>query len=163
MHTERNSRLGGIGERIARRSLAFEDSSLPCCGQLTFRDNVRMTTGFNTDVSYNNRVYHIQTEDVAGDDPYTLTLLYQGGAIIARIKTNYGSLFPRKLTEPQIVDLMQRQHQKMIMDLRTGKFAKVTGVEPSRPFGADILSSDKTFDQLILDYLAGQDPSAEKK
>ena len=122
-----------------------------------------MITGFNTDVSYNSKIYHVQTEDVTGDDPYTLTLLYQGGAIIARIKTNYGSLFPQKLTEHQVLDLMQRQHKKMILDLRTGKFAKVTGVEPSRPFGADILSSDKTFDQLILDYLAGQDPSAEKK
>ena len=122
-----------------------------------------MNTGFNTDVSYNKKLYHVQTEDVTGDDPYTLTLLYQGGAIIARIKTRYGSLFPQKLTERQILDLMQRQHKKMITDLRTGKFAKVTGIEPSKPFGADILSADKTFDQLILDYLAGQDPSAEKK
>ena len=110
-----------------------------------------MITGFNTDVSYNNKIYHVQTEDVTGDDPYALTLLYQGGAIIARIKTNYGSLFPQKLTERQILYLMQRQHKKMIMDLRTGKFAKVTGIEASRPFGADILSSDKTFDQLILE------------
>jgi len=122
-----------------------------------------MNTGFNTDVSYNKKLYHVQTEDVTGDDPYALTLLYHGGAIIARIKTSYGSLFPQKLIESQILDLMQRQHKKMITDLRTGKFAKVTGIEPSKPFGADILSADKTFDQLILDYLAGQDPSAEKK
>lgn len=121
-----------------------------------------MITGFNTDVSYNSKIYHIQTEDVPGDDPYALTLLYQGGAIIARIKTNYGSLLPRRLTEQQILHLMQRQHRKMIMNLRSGTFAKVTGIESGRPFAADILSSDKSFDQLILEYLADQDPSAEK-
>jgi hypothetical protein len=122
-----------------------------------------MITGFNTDVGYNGKIYHIQTEDVTGTDPYALTLLYQGGAIMARIKTNYGSLSPQKLSERQTLEVMQRQHKKMIQDLRSGKFAKITGVEPGRPFAADLLSSNKSFDQLILDYLAGQDPDAEKK
>ncbi|MFH0871260.1 MAG: hypothetical protein V1878_02035 [bacterium] len=126
-------------------------------------DQWPMITGFNTDVGYNKKVYHVQTEDVAGDNPYVLTLLYQGGAIIARVKTNYGPLSPQKLSERQILELMERQHKKMILDLRSGKFAAVTGVEPERTFAADILSSEKTFDQLILDYLAGQDPSSEKK
>ena len=97
-----------------------------------------------------------------GDNPYTLTLLYHGGAILARIKTNYGSLFPQKLTERQIQDLMERQHKKMMTDLRSGKFAAVTWLEPSKPFASDLLSPDKTFDQLILDYLEGQDQPSEK-
>jgi hypothetical protein len=122
-----------------------------------------MITGFNTDITYNKRIYHVQTEDVGGPDPYALTLLYHKGAIIARIKTNYVSLFPQKLTEPQILELMRRQHQKMISDLRSGKFAAATGVEPAREFAADLTSSEKTFDQLILDYLAGQDQPPDPK
>jgi len=121
-----------------------------------------MITGFNTDVVYNNKTYHIQTEDVTGEDPYTLTLLYQAGAIIARIKTHYRSLSAQKLTEHQILDLMERQHKKMITDLRAGKFSAVTGVEPGKPFAADLISREKTFDQLILDYLAGQEQPSEK-
>jgi hypothetical protein len=129
---------------------------------LSYGNEQAMITGFNTDVVYNNKTYHVQTEDVPGDNPYTLTLLYHGGAILARIKTNYGSLFPQKLTERQIQDLMERQHKKMMTDLRSGKFAAVTGLEPSKPFASDLLSPDKTFDQLILDYLEGQDQPSEK-
>ncbi|MDH7500814.1 MAG: hypothetical protein QHH30_10595 [candidate division NC10 bacterium] len=121
-----------------------------------------MITGFNTDVLYNNKTYHIQTEDVPGEDPYTLTLLYQGGAIIARIKTHYRSLSAQRMSESQVLDLMERQHKKMITDLRAGKFAAVTGVEPGKPFAGDLLSREKTFDQLILDYLAGQERASEK-
>jgi len=121
-----------------------------------------MITGFNNDVVYNKKTYHIQTEDVPGEDPYTLTLLYYGGAIIARIKTHYRSLSAQMLTEQEVLDLMEKQHKKMITDLRAGRFAAVTGVEPARTFAEDLLSSEKTFDQLILDYLSGQERSSEK-
>jgi len=120
-----------------------------------------MITGFNTDVLYNNQVYHVQTEDVPGENPYALTLLYRGGAIIARIKTDYGSLFPQKLTERQVLRLMERQHQKMIADLRAGKFAAVSGLEPSKPLAPQPPSAEKTFDQLILEYLANQDRNSD--
>ena len=122
-----------------------------------------MITGFNTDITYNQRVYHVQTEDVGGPDPYALTLLYHKGAIIARIKTNYLSLSPQKLTEHQTLELMRRQHQRMISDLRSGKFSAETGVEPPREFAEDLTASEKTFDQVILDYLAGQDPPPDLK
>jgi hypothetical protein len=51
----------------------------------------------------------------------------------------------------------------MISDLRSGKFSAETGVEPPREFAEDLTASERTFDQVILDYLAGQDPPPDLK
>jgi hypothetical protein len=51
-----------------------------------------MLGGFNTNIRYQQRLYHVQTEDGGADSPSIVTLLYQGGAILFSKKRSYEDL-----------------------------------------------------------------------
>jgi len=42
-----------------------------------------MITGFNQDVTFKNKVYHVQTEDRGKSNPVIESLIYVGGEILA--------------------------------------------------------------------------------
>ena len=48
-----------------------------------------MITGFNTDVEYNGRIYHVQTEDRGSSNPVIESLVYAGGEVLASVRTPY--------------------------------------------------------------------------
>lgn len=124
-----------------------------------------MIIGHNVDIKIDNKVYHIQTEDLGRNNPHILTLLYQAGAIIFSKKTDYSKELGPNPTDNQIQELMMQQHQQIVEDLKAGKFVKTKPVEKAkeREFAADLLASDKSFDQVILEFLSGQDKAKEKK
>ena len=41
-----------------------------------------MVGGFNTNVRYSGRIFHVQTEDGGATSPRIVTLLYEGGSIL---------------------------------------------------------------------------------
>jgi hypothetical protein len=51
-----------------------------------------MLTGYNTDVSYEGEIFHIQTEDKGIHSPIILSLVYRAGTILAAKRTSYGNL-----------------------------------------------------------------------
>ena len=51
-----------------------------------------MITGFNTDVDYQDRVFHVQTEDKGLDNPVVESLVYCGGEIIESRRNSYSDL-----------------------------------------------------------------------
>lgn len=124
-----------------------------------------MIIGYNVDINIDNKVYHVQTEDLGRNNPHILTLLYQAGAIIYRKKTDYSKTLGPNPTDAQIQQLMQQQHQKVVEALKAGKFTQAKPIEKpkAREFAADLLASDKSFDQIIMEYLSSQDKSKEKK
>lgn len=81
-----------------------------------------MVSGFNSNVSVRGRTYHIQSEDVRGEDPHILTLAYREGAIMGRIKTSYRDLLGPSPSPQDVRALMIRQHRQMIEDIHAGKF-----------------------------------------
>ncbi|MFN3476164.1 MAG: hypothetical protein ACK4Z6_01230 [Candidatus Methylomirabilales bacterium] len=107
---------------------------------------VPMVPGFNTAVIHRGKSYHVQTEDLGKENPYLLTLLYQGGAIIYRMKTNYLEVLGPDPNERQIRKLMEQQHQQVIADLKAGRFDKDQGRK-----------GEKSLEQLILEYLSAQE------
>jgi hypothetical protein len=115
-----------------------------------------MLSGFNTDCLYDGKVYHIQTEDHGSQNPYVVTLLYQGGAIIASKKTCYADILKADCLTAVVRDLMEEQHKAMLRDLRAGKFETL---DPSKRH--EIWSPDeattKSLDELILDYLSREE------
>lgn len=123
-----------------------------------------MIIGYNIDIKIDNKVYHVQTEDLGRSNPHILTLLYQSGAIIYSKKTNYAQILGNNPTDSQIQQLMQQQHQQIIEALKTGKFTqqKPSDKQKPREFAADLLASDKSFDQVILDFLSSQDKDKKK-
>ena len=122
-----------------------------------------MLTGFNTDFRYKGTVYHVQTEDNGVGNPYIVTLLYKGGAILASRKTSYADIIKSEYLEKVVMDLMKQQHKQVVKDLIGGKLGPVedtrdTGVKDTEgPGPAGAADADKGLDSIILDYLSGLD------
>jgi hypothetical protein len=81
-----------------------------------------MLIGYNTNVPYKGRVYHVQTEDSGLANPHIITLLYHQGAILRSVKTGYSHIIGSADFEEQLRNLMKRQHREMIRELIRGKF-----------------------------------------
>jgi hypothetical protein len=138
-----------------------------------------MITGFNTNVRYSGRVYHVQTEDSGRNNPHVISHLYHSGVILASEKREYGDLLGSEELTGVVRRLMEGQHRAMLERLRRGEFDELiaerledpnasTGseaaAEPSeqptdeadeedeRAFGEGIVS-EKPLDEVILEYL----------
>ena len=80
-----------------------------------------MITGFNTDVRYGGRVYHVQTEDRGRDRPILESLVYVGGTIIAKKATPYSTQISQGANEEIIGSLLRKQHQVIIAAIKAGR------------------------------------------
>ena len=80
-----------------------------------------MLIGYNTNIPYKGRVYHVQTEDSGLANPHIITLLYHQGAILRSVKTGYTHIIGSSDFEEQLRNLMKHQHREMIRELITGK------------------------------------------
>jgi hypothetical protein len=108
-----------------------------------------MITGFNTDVDFNGRVYHVQTEDRGVKNPIVESLVYSGGEIITSRKSSYSDLLAaRRHVEDDVLRRMEAQHRELIREIRNGKFSK----EELRPFGHAIVTN-RSFDEVVLAFL----------
>lgn len=81
-----------------------------------------MLVGYNTNISYKGKVYHIQTEDSGKLNPVILTLLYSQGAILASKKTGYADIIADPEYKDTVRKIMMEQHKEMIKGLISGKF-----------------------------------------
>ncbi|MEW6125917.1 MAG: hypothetical protein AB1757_02540 [Acidobacteriota bacterium] len=81
-----------------------------------------MITGFNTDVRFDNQIYHVQTEDRGTkDNPVLESLVYINGAIIAKKLTPYAEMLKDGATDSAIASLLKRQHQVIIAAIKAGR------------------------------------------
>lgn len=91
--------------------------------------------GYNHNIRYANRVYHVQTEDSGVDTPHIFTHVFLAGMIISSAKTDYKELAAEAGHEERVKKLMQDQHKRLMKDLRRGGFdekiiALVGSLEP---------------------------------
>jgi hypothetical protein len=116
-----------------------------------------MITGFNTDVDYDGRVFHVQTEDRGIANPVVESLVYSGGEIVAALKTPYAELAASDAyAESAVLRIMEGQHQSLVREIRNGKYDP----EGPKPFGYNIITN-RSLDQVVLDWLsreAGVEP-----
>ena len=110
-----------------------------------------MVTGFNTDVQHGGKVYHVQTEDKGVQNPIIETLIYMGGEILAARRSSYADLLKQGLDEKEIAERIETQHNRMILDVREGKYDS----KQIRPFGEGIISN-KSFDEVVVEWLRSQ-------
>ena len=137
-----------------------------------------MITGLNTDVEYQGKIYHVQTEDAGRDHPTIMTILFHSGAILATRRTGYADLVNTGNLTAALKQLMSRQHKEMIRDLQAGRLFQPAGTPAPQPptgpptgAGDSSLSADRTskdpsasasdrkksLDDLILDYLSARE------
>ena len=138
-----------------------------------------MITGYNTDVSHQGQVLHVQTEDKGVDTAWIESLVYAGGQILARKRSSYKGLLDEGKGRTAIFELMDRQHRLVIAEVRRGRFdAKLSQLEPkvagaaaastvvaeaaalaeqgAATAGPEPAEAGPTLDQVILDYLSSE-------
>lgn len=109
-----------------------------------------MITGFNTDIDYEGRIFHVQTEEKGQDNPIMESLVYSGGEIIASKKSSYSDLIESsRFTEAEVLERMEKQHQSLIREIYSGRFDP----EGPKPFGYNLVSN-RSLDEVVLDYLS---------
>jgi len=81
-----------------------------------------MLVGYNTNISYKEKVYHIQTEDSGQSNPMIVTLLYSKGAILASQKTSYAHILAEPDYKDRVREIMKAQHKAMLKGLLAGKY-----------------------------------------
>jgi hypothetical protein len=125
-----------------------------------------MLVGYNTNVPYKGKLYHVQTEDNGTKNPVIVTLLYIKGTILASKKTNYAQLVSSPGYKEAVRELMKEQHKTMIKELIRGVH---TGSEPpDTPAGQTAPEETaqteeqkpeqpkqiaKSLDDILLDYI----------
>jgi hypothetical protein len=126
-----------------------------------------MVGGFNTNVRYRGRIFHVQTEDSGPGHPHIVTLLYEAGAILFSKKTGYANQARGKNLEDAVRELMEEQHREMVRRLKAGALDDVVGLAtPSKKaasersaapevteFGQGVISN-RPLDEVVLAHLA---------
>lgn len=159
------------------------------------RNFEKVLTGFNHNVNYKGKVYHVQTEDSGVSNPHIITHLFVGGNIVASKRTSYADIVGAARLADIVRELMDEQHKEMLRHLMAGAFDQIeAGILPkhyepgklpavpapppvprattkgtaahgvaagrAKPatakalFGEDLIS-EKSLDEVILSYLAG--------
>ncbi|MFE8601619.1 hypothetical protein KYC5002_09985 [Archangium violaceum] len=173
----------------------------------------KAVTGFNHNIKYKGKVYHVQTEDSGVNNPHIITHLFVGGNILASKKTSYADILNAENLGEVVRELMEEQHKEMLRNLINGVYdgfdtsgvrhyqpgqlgtaedaaqarqvAPAAKPQPAPPpgafvppeiaaaralkvapkinevgvetlFGEDLIS-EKSLDEVILSYLAGED------
>lgn len=142
----------------------------------------KMVVGFNHNIKYRGKTYHAQTEDSGADRPQVATHLFLGGNIIASKRTSYADVCGAENLPDVVRALMEEQHKEVLRNLVHGVYddsapragpARAFGPRPAaatRPappppleapvdpedtlFGDDLIS-ERSLDEVILAYLAG--------
>lgn len=113
-----------------------------------------MLPGFNHNIKYKNRIFHVQTEDSGEENPLIISHLFIGGNIIATKKTNYSHLLGSENISNTVRSIMENQHKELIKELITGKY-------DSHPL---ILNeTEKTQSQLSAEGISSIENLKEKK
>ncbi|HMO79455.1 MAG TPA: hypothetical protein PKD24_01560 [Pyrinomonadaceae bacterium] len=80
-----------------------------------------MITGFNTDIEYEGVTYHVQTEDKGLSKPMILSLVYNGGTILASRRSPYDDLLKGDFDEKLLEERLNRQHKLICAAIRAGR------------------------------------------
>ncbi|UCG78418.1 MAG: hypothetical protein JSV21_00855 [Nitrospirota bacterium] len=116
-----------------------------------------MQVGFNTNIPYKGKVYHVQTEDTP--ETFSLiSLLYFKGAILASRKTIYEHLKDEPDYKEKVRELMKEQHKNLIKELINGKVTEGEQtaepvVEMKKVEKQDDSKKYKSLDDILIDYI----------
>lgn len=80
-----------------------------------------MISGFNTDVEFDKIVYHIQTEDKGLKSRMIISLVYDGGTILASKRVSYDDLLKGEFDEKKLAEGINRQHKLMCAAVKVGR------------------------------------------
>jgi hypothetical protein len=117
-----------LDEAIARYSVE-ELGRLERAGRRVVQ---RAQVGFNNNLKYKGKIYHVQTEDSGLGKPHIITHLFaDGGRIIKSHKRTYAEAVDREDVAVYVHTLMKGQHMEMVQALREGRFDPIIDGQPA--------------------------------
>ncbi|OYT71596.1 MAG: hypothetical protein CFK52_07585 [Chloracidobacterium sp. CP2_5A] len=94
-----------------------------------------MLTGFNTDITYNGVVYHVQTEDKGPANPLILSLVYVGGQILAAKRTYYAKDLEEGAKPADLQRKLEKQHKAILALIARGRVGELNARRESGAHG----------------------------
>ena len=94
-----------------------------------------MISGFNTDIEFNNTVYHVQTEDKGLRSRLIVSLVFDKGTILASKRASYDDLLAGKFDEKELTERLNRQHKLICAAVKAGRIGELqemTGKERAK-------------------------------
>ena len=85
-------------------------------------DASQMLTGFNHNLKYKGKVYHVQTEDGGKENPHIVTHTFLGGVILDTVRQSYADLLDKEGWQDTLREMMKAQHLEGIRRLFSGTF-----------------------------------------
>jgi hypothetical protein len=79
-------------------------------------------TGFNTDVEFEGKTYHVQTEDKGLARPVIMSLIYDRGTILASKRTPYDDLVANEEVDVTVLaERLNKQHRVICAAVKGGR------------------------------------------
>jgi hypothetical protein len=113
-----------------------------------------MHTGFNTNVPYKGKMYHVQTEDGGARNPVLTTLLYHKGEILLSEKSSYADVLVDDDWKEKVMERMKEQHRGIIKKLMAGQ---LTGEKEDALASGE--KKELTLEETIIEYIIGTEVS----
>lgn len=95
-----------------------------------------MISGFNTDIEFDGTVYHVQTEDKGSPSRMIMSLVYDGGTILASKRTGYDDLASSNFDEKELTERVSRQHKLMCAAVKAGRIRELQEMTAKTSAGA---------------------------
>lgn len=102
-----------------------------------------MITGFNTDIRYEGITYHVQTEDKGLHTPLILSLIYQGGTILASKRSPYEDLVSGGFDEKVLAERLNRQHKLLCAAIQAGRIEDLKRMTIKESAGRREIAAEK--------------------
>ncbi len=110
--------------------------------------------GYNNNVQYQGRVFHIQTEDSGVRYGRVVTHLFaDGGRIVRSVRSDYADVVGKPEMAETVKQLMKAQHRAMAQALRSGELDEVIERIPGLPprvFTTPVPLSDPTLNSSLF-------------
>jgi hypothetical protein len=102
-------------------------------------------TGFNTDIEFSGVTYHVQTEDKGLERPVIMSLVYDGGTILASKRASYEDLIESGFDEDLLSERLKRQHRLICAAIKAGRIDDL-----KKMAGRETVASNKGAAQAVV-------------
>ena len=101
-----------------------------------------MLPGYNHNVEYQGRTFHVQTEDSGVDKAHIISHLFEGGNILETRKCDYTNIIDSEQRDKVLMSLMLNQHQALIRELENGQLDEALKGSESAEQEPDAIQSE---------------------
>jgi len=158
MAFERMEGLAGEHAELDQAIVRFTEAELAKLEPMARPVFQRAQVGFNNNVKYKGKHYHVQTEDSGLGNPHVITHVFaDGGRVIKSHKRNYLDVRDRDDVATLVRALMKGQHMEMVQMLRDGVFDPI--IEGKRVGGIEVLERPPNVE---VGQVGGAKPPVEK-